>query len=84
MQKHNEWLSNKGYLRHLEVLSKISQRKTHSLNRTCPLKPRLNDTHPSPDVIDCSLPRDSTTKKENSVRDLQLLWDNYCLGKRII
>jgi hypothetical protein len=85
MQKHNEWLSNKGYLRHLEVLNKISQRKTHSLNpcpsahnRTAPLRPRptLNDSPPHDDTL--------ILRREPSPREQQLLWDNYQLGKRIV
>ena len=82
MQKHNEWVSNKGYLRHLEVLSKISHRKAQSLNpcpsvhnRTAPLRPRptLND---SPSHDEATL--------RTSPRDQLILWDNYQLGRRII
>lgn len=80
MQKHNEWLSNKGYLRHMEVLNKISQRKAHSLNRTCPIRQRgtLNDSREHETLENTFMRRD------NAIRDQQLLWDNYFLGKRII
>ena len=40
MQKHNEWVSNRGYIQHLEVLTKIGSRKPH----TTPLKQQ----HPLP------------------------------------
>jgi len=36
MQKHNEWLSNRGYIQHLQVLQKIQARKTQNTGKTLP------------------------------------------------
>jgi hypothetical protein len=91
MQKHNEWLSNMGYLRHLEVLNKINNRKVHSsLNKTCSLRHRNDRTtilNESKEHKTQEEPLETTfvrTKENAPIRDQQILWDNYYLGKRII
>lgn len=84
MQKHDVWLSNRGYLRHIEVLKKIQTRRAET-----------NSNRPLPHLPEPSPPQDHKTNEEGSqqftrskdslnVREQKILWDNYYLGKRII
>ena len=34
MQKHNEWLSNRGYIQHIKVLTKIQNRRAYRAAKT--------------------------------------------------
>lgn len=54
MQKHNEWMSNRGYEQHLNILTKIyakpyyASSKTSKVNTQTYLSPRsmpINDSH---------------------------------------
>ena len=90
MQKHQEWLSNRGYIQHLNVLTKIYTRRSPS--QTQPIAhshsvPRSN-IHPDIEVQIEQTPQDLLTfvrSKDNiTMREQQILWDNYHLGKRII
>lgn len=45
MQKHQEWLSNRGYLQHLNVLTKIQTRRSPSQGRLLGHSHSLPRTH---------------------------------------
>lgn len=88
MQQHQQWLSNRGYLQHLNVLTKIQTRRTpsqpklihsHSLSRTHHNLQEINLEVRPPDLLTFVRSKDTMT-----MRDQQILWDNYHLGKRII
>lgn len=88
MQKHNDWLSNRGYIQHLQVLKKIQVRKAQP-NKSSPRQPHERSTYPeehserivNEDNNGLQLVR---SKETLNMRDQQILWDNYYLGKRII
>ena len=74
--KHTDWVSNKGYEQHLNVLTNIYKRanKSSRVLRQSHFM-QVSPTRPiSPGTC-----KDSLTGREQ-----KLLWDNYHLGKRII
>lgn len=84
MQKHQEWLSNRGYIQHLNVLTKIYTRRSPSK-----LNPNSHSVPRTPQDVPLQLsstdPLVFVRSKDNlNIRDQQILWDNYHLGKRII
>lgn len=82
MQKHQEWLSNRGYIQHLNVLTKIYTRRSPSNNPNSQSVPRIpQDTSGQPPANDTAFVR---SKDNFHIKDQQILWDNYHLGKRII
>lgn len=87
MQKHQVWLSNRGYLQHLNVLTKIQTRPSPSHRRLTPSH-SLPKTHNTQDIDLEAKSSDLLTlvrSKDNmTMREQQILWDNYHLGKRII
>jgi hypothetical protein len=46
MQKHNEWLSNRGYIQHINVLTKIKNRRMQNSSKTLLVnKPQHSNSH---------------------------------------
>lgn len=96
MQKHNEWLSNRGYVQHIKVLTKIQNRRIQNNSKTLLVNKqgsisherfshnsnhKRDQTDDSPTFVRS---KENKTKDNISMRDQQILWDNYYLGKRII
>ena len=85
MQKHQEWLENKTYQRHLHVLQRIKE-----TNRKLNIKSAIPAQNRSPDFEAHSRSPCKTNKNKQqnglylALKDRQLLWENFLLGKRII
>ena len=92
-QSHEVWLSNRGYMQHLHTLTKIRTRKqTHNPHKSRIAKhndsSRLQEQQPSSlshEDLGNGPGNTFTRSRENvNMREMQILWDNYHLGKRII
>jgi hypothetical protein len=89
MMNHQEWTSNRGYQQHLSVLTKIytgPSSRAKTLNHAH--STRLRPSHPeraSREERPASPELQPARSRENlTMREQQILWDNYHLGKRII
>ena len=82
MMKHQDWVSTRGYEQHLNVLTKIYTRPHYQSSRV------IRQSHLANPPISRPTSPDRITfvhSKENlTMREQQILWDNYHLGKRII
>lgn len=82
MMKHQDWVSNRGYEQHLTVLTKIYTRNHSSrLLRQSHFLPAHSPTRTTSPRDLASLGRGKDTLP---IKDQQILWENYHLGKRII
>ena len=100
MQKHDVWVSNQGYLTHLKTLTKIRERvatpKSHRYHLSKPPESSRNYTNSASRVTCLEGRRWHTRSREEgrwqtrsreeglTMRDMQVVWDNYLIGKRII
>ena len=91
MQKHDVWLSNRGYMAHLNTLTRIRARpntlRTHrSQPSRAPESSRVHDCHTRTTTIEGGSGGGFARTGEGglNMREMQVVWDNYHLGKRII
>lgn len=72
MQKHSEWLSNRGYIQHIKVLTKIQHRRSQNISKTLLLNKALGSTSPERFSHNSNHKRDKSSDSPNFTRSKDL------------